>query len=304
MNRFFSILVSLFLSFNGLMAQDNTGIDITLYPSGIPNSINVVKAEKIRVEDNGQRFIMGTSQPTLTMYAPANPNGQAVIICPGGGYAGTAIDKEGILVAQSLNEVGVTAFVLKYRTPNDETCVEKSLAPLQDAQQAIRIVRDRAEEWKINQQKIGIMGFSAGGHLAASTSTLFNFKADASNSSTTSLRPDFSILVYPVISFEAPLVHEGSRLNLLGKKHSKKMRKQFSPEQQITSNTPPAFLVHAADDGAVKVGNSIAYYETCLNEGVLAEMHLYPRGGHGFGMDNPTTPDAWMERLKNWLTTL
>lgn len=297
------LFLTLMVSVNNMTAQQE-GVDIPLYPDGIPNSKDVVTEETIRMEDNGQRFIKDTADPTLTMFAPTNPNGQAVVICPGGGYSGTAIDKEGILVAQSLNEVGVTAFVLKYRTPSDETCVDKSLAPLQDAQQAIRIVRSQAAKFKIDGQKIGIMGFSAGGHLAATTATLFDFKADKINNSSTSVRPDFVVLIYPVISFNEPLVHEGSRFKLLGENPTQAQKDQFSPELQITEKSPPAFLVHAADDYGVKIGNSIAYYEACLNANVLAEMHLYPKGGHGFGMNNTTTPDAWMDRLKNWLTTL
>jgi acetyl esterase/lipase len=250
------------------------------------------------------RIIFHTAVPTLTVFKPPHPNGQAVIICPGGGYTVTAFDKEGVLVAQSLIRDSITAFVLKYRIPQDRTNIDRSLAPLQDAQQAIRQVRKKAEKYGVDPGRIGIMGFSAGGHLASSVATHFDRMADPNETDTTSVRPDFAILIYPVISFSDELTHMGSRNNLIGTDPGEADILYWSNEKQVGPDSPPAFLVHAGDDEAVPVGNSLAYYQACLEKGVPAEMHIYPAGGHGFGLYNTTTPDSWMDRLKNWLRTL
>ncbi len=278
--------------------------EMPLYPGAIPNSRNVPDTEVVEGRETGGRFISNTAVPTLSVFLPKHPNGKAVVICPGGGYRGTAIDKEGVLVAQSLNADSITAFVLKYRIPQDLTNVDKSLAPLQDAQQAIRFVRKNAAKYKVDPAKIGIMGFSAGGHLAASAATRFHKMADPNETDTTSVRPDFVVLVYPVISFTDELVHKGSRTNLLGENPSPSDILLCSAEKQVTPDSPPAFLVHAADDKSVPVGNSLAYYSACLENGIPVEMHLYPKGGHGFGMFNTTTPDEWMGRLRNWVRML
>jgi acetyl esterase/lipase len=238
------------------------------------------------------------------MYKPAEQNGMSVIICPGGAYAILAWDKEGTKVAEEFNKWGVTAFVLKYRLPDDTTMIDRSLAPLQDAQQAVRMVRSNAIQWGIDKNKIGIMGFSAGGHLASTAATHFTFNADAANIDTTSVRPDFAILVYPVISFDSMITHKGSRNNLVGANASIEKINFFSNELQVAANTPPVFLVHAGDDGAVPVENSIRFYQACIKNKVPAEMHLYPKGGHGFGLINKTTTDNWMERLHNWLSSV
>lgn len=227
-----------------------------------------------------------------------------MIICPGGGYSILAFDKEGTRVAEEVNKWGVTAFVLKNRLPDDSINIDRSLAPLQDAQQAVRYVRSHATAFSIDPKKIGIMGFSAGGHLASTAATHFNFKADPTNTDTTSARPDFAILVYPVISFDSSITHKGSRNNLIGTSPAQATTDFFSNELQVTSQTPPSFLVHASDDGAVPVENSIRYYLACVKNKVPVEIHVYPNGGHGFGMNNKTTDDNWMERLRNWLNRL
>jgi acetyl esterase/lipase len=278
--------------------------EMPLYPGIIPNARQVPDPERVVERETGGRAFHDTAVPTLTVFTPAHPNGKAVIICPGGGYVKTAFDKEGILVAKSLLEDSITAFVLKYRIPQDLTNVDKSLAPLQDAQQAIRYVRKNAKNYQLNPTKIGIMGFSAGGHLAASAATHFRKPADSNETDTTAVRPDFVVLIYPVISFSDELTHRGSREHLLGTDPTEAEILNWSNEEQVGPDAPPAFLVHAADDTAVPVGNSLAYYQACVAHGVPAEMHLYPRGGHGFGMYNKTTPDDWMGRLKNWLKTL
>jgi acetyl esterase/lipase len=294
------LITILFCSQTMLQAQ-SASPEMPLYPGPIPNTKAVGNLEHVEFRNDGTRFIYDTSLPTLTAYLPKTPNGMAVIICPGGGYSGTAIDKEGILVAQTLNEDGITAFVLKYRIPQDTAQIDKSLAPLQDAQQAIRSVRRGASKHGVNPHKIGIMGFSAGGHLAASAATRFYTFAQPNVTDTTSVRPDFVVLIYPVINLGQELMHEGSRINLLGQSPSEAQIQLFSTDLHVRADTPPAFLVHTGDDAAVPVGNSIAFYQACLKYNVPAEMHLYPAGGHGFGMFNTTTKDRWIERLRNWL---
>jgi pectinesterase len=276
---------------------------ISLYSNEVPNSKPAPDKENWVTRDNVTR-VAKVSHPTLTIYKPAKPNGRSVIICPGGGYSILAFDKEGTKVAEEMNRWGITAFVLKYRLPDDTTNIDRSLAPLQDAQQAIRLVRTNAKEWGINSNQIGIMGFSAGGHLASTAATHFDFKADASSNDTVSLRPDFAILIYPVISMDSSITHKGSRNNLIGSKPTEEKTIFFSNELQVNKNTPPSFLVLAADDGTVPAANSIRYYEACIKNKVPAEIHIYPKGGHGFGMYNKTTDDNWMERLKNWMGRL
>ncbi len=273
-----------------------------LYPEGIPDSKTTKDQEVTTIRDAKHLNISRVSRPALTVFlAPKeNANGTAVIICPGGGYVNLAAGHEGVEVAKSFNEMGITAFVLKYRIPNDTTMVNKEIGPLQDAQRAIQIVRQRAKEWHIDPARIGIMGFSAGGHLASTAGTHFS-KAVIDNKDNINLRPDFLILLYPVISFTDSLAHMGSRNQLIGKNPSADKITEYSNELQVTAQTPPAFLVHAGDDKTVKVQNSIDFYLALQKNKVPAEMHIYPKGGHGFGMDNNTTTDKWMERLKNWL---
>jgi acetyl esterase/lipase len=236
------------------------------------------------------------------MYTPAvrNTKKAAVIICPGGGYSILAASHEGSDVAKVFTEWGLTAFVLKYRLPDDSIMVDKSIGPLQDAQRALQLVRQNAAAWDIDPARIGIMGFSAGGHLAATASTHFS-NAVIDNPHDISLRPDFSILVYPVISFNDSIAHMGSRINLVGPSATPAQVRAFSNELQVNSQTPPAFMVHAADDKGVNVQNSLRYYQALLANQVLSEIHVYPRGGHGFGMNNKTTEDKWMDHLRNWL---
>lgn len=293
--KFLFLLIS-FLSFTYADAQQT----YPLYENTIPNSKPTVDKEKS--VNNGILIISEVSVPTMTVYQPKkqNKSKSAVIICPGGGYGILASGHEGSDVALALNKMGITAFVLKYRLPNDEIMQDKTIGPLQDAQRALQMVRERAKEWKIDVAKVGIMGFSAGGHLAASASTLFDHPL-IDNKLETSLRPDFSILIYPVISFSDSLTHLGSRENLAGKNPSEEIKKLYSCELQVTSNTPKAFIVHASDDADVSAKNSLAYYEALLSNKIYGEMLLYPHGGHGFGMNNKTTSDKWMDNLKSWM---
>lgn len=276
---------------------------IPLYSGAIPNSKPAANTEKSEIRDNGTQIISNISIPTLTLFLPAKAAATrvAVIICPGGGYHINAMKHEGTDVAKKLNEWGVAAFVLKYRIPNDETMVNKEIGPLQDAQQAIRVVRENAVKWNVDPGKIGVMGFSAGGHLAATAATHFNKPVIGAGN--VNLRPDFLILGYPVISFMDNIGHTGSRDNLLGKSPSKEKILEYSNEYQVTPETPPTFLIHAGDDKGVMPANSIVFYESLLKNKVPAELHIYERGGHGFGMDNPTTDEMWMDSLRNWLVS-
>lgn len=268
----------------------------------IPNSKPVKDQEVTVTRDAKHINVSKTTTPTLTVFLPQaeKANGTAIIVCPGGGYSNTSMSHEGYEVAKALNEMGVAAFVLKYRIPNDSTMINKETGPIQDAQKAIQMVRRRAAEWHVNTARVGIMGFSAGGHLASTAGTHF-LHLYLNDKDTTSLRPDFLVLLYPVISFSDSLAHMGSRNQLIGKNPSPQKILEFSNELQVTAQTPPTFLVHAEDDKTVKVQNSVEFYLALQKNKVPAEMHLYPKGGHGFGMDNATTKDKWMERLQNWL---
>lgn len=275
---------------------------IPLYDKVIPNSKPAPDEEKTTVRADGILVIDNVQKPSITVYLPAKEkaNGTAVIICPGGAYFIEAASHEGIDVAKEFTKWGITAFVLKYRLPNDKWMIDKSIGPLQDGQRAIQIVRQNAAKWGIDTSRIGIMGFSAGGHLAATIATHFH-KNYIDNVDGISLRPNFQILGYPVISLSDSLAHMGSRTNLLGKNPTPEAIKDFSNELQVTTDAPPAFLVHASDDNTVKAQNSVLYYLALLDKKIPAEMHMYERGGHGFGMHNKTSKDEWMERLHNWM---
>jgi acetyl esterase/lipase len=278
---------------------------LPLYEGVIPNSKPSANKERSATDAAGILRISKVSVPTLTMYVPEKQSEKrsAVIICPGGGYGILAASHEGTDVAKVFNEMGITAFVLKYRLPDDSIMLDKSIGPLQDAQRAIQLVRENVQQFNIDGAKIGIMGFSAGGHLAASASTRFTEQL-IQNPKQTSLRPDFSILIYPVISFMDGITHKGSRMNLLGKIQTLETLQKFSNELRVTEQTPPAFLVHAGDDPAVSVANSISYYEALLKQKIYSNMIIYPHGGHGFGMNNKTTNDKYMLNLKNWLNSI
>ena len=278
--------------------------EMKLYKGRVPNATNAPDKENTTIGVDKVMRVAKVSLPSITMYKPAQQNGMSIIICPGGGYSILAWNKEGTDVAEEFNTWGITAFVLKYRLPDDTTMVDKSIGPLQDAQQAVRLVRSNAADWGLDKNRIGIMGFSAGGHLASTAATHFTFKADPKNNDATSPRPDFAILVYPVISFDTGFTHIGSRNRLIGATPPADKIAFFSNELQVTPDAPPIFLVHAGDDKGVPVENSIRFYQACIKNKVPAEMHLYPKGGHGFGLHNTTTTDSWMERLRNWLMNL
>jgi acetyl esterase/lipase len=281
-----------------LMAQDF----LPLYLAGIPNYKTVVNKQKATKGVDGIERISDVSIPTYRFFpAPGSKNPQScVVICPGGGYRILASSHEGYDIAAKFNEVGVSALVLYYRLPADSAQVEKKYAPLQDAQAAIALVRNNAVKWNIDPAKVGIMGFSAGGHLAATASTHFN-KDYTGIHAGANLRPDFSILLYPVISMRS-FGHGGSKLSLLGQNPTEEELALFSNEEQVTTQTPKAFLVHASDDNAVPLKNSLLYAEQLTANKIPVDLHVYAKGGHGFGLNNKTTSgDLWFDRLISWM---
>jgi len=277
-----------------------------LWPDKKPDE----NGEKVRELTKGKvdRFISNVTVPVLYVHLPPadKANGAAVVICPGGAYVGVAIDREGHDVARWLNSIGVAGIVLKYRMPNPAATGEQIPWPLQDAQRAIRLVRQRAAEWKIDPNRVGIMGFSAGGHLASTAGTHFDAgKADAQDPiEQQSCRPDFIILGYPVITFNPPIAHTGSRDNLLGKNADATLIEKYSNELQVTAQTPPAFLVHARDDG-VNVENSIQFAEAMKKAGVPCELQLYDKGGHGYGLGmNGGEVAGWPAQCEKWMRSM
>jgi len=275
---------------------------IPLYHNNeVKGSIPCSRKEKIDTS-GGRIHISHVTEPSLTIYRPANINKtrSAVIVCPGGSYINLSMTHEGYDVAKELNKYGINAFVLKYRLPNDSCMQNKEIGPLQDIQQAIILVKTHAKEWGIDSSKLGVLGFSAGGHLVSTSLTHFN-TCYADNPLDISVRPAFGILIYPVISFQEEIAHAFSRGNLLGKKSSKEKMDLFSNEKQVTPQTPPCFLVHAEDDKTVPVKNSIRFYEALVDNEIKAEMLIYQSGGHGFGLVNPSTKEAWMDKVILWL---
>jgi len=244
--------------------------------------------------------------PTIEVRLPAkgNATGQAVVICPGGGYGVLAYDWEGTDFAGLFNAHGIAAIVVKYRLPEDASNVEPPKTPLLDVSRALRLTRAHAAEWNIDPDRIGIMGFSAGGHLASTLGTHFDAgQADAADPvERLSSRPDFMVLVYPVISMDPAIAHGGSRRNLIGENPPAELVHYYSNELQVTAETPPTFLVHSSDDAAVPVQNSLRFYEALLEHGVPAEMHLYPYGGHGYSFAlGRGRLEGWTRNLIDWL---
>lgn len=321
-----SLIIVLLMSF----AISNAQQVILLYGGKIPNSKDIAGlTDTSAVFPSGNKkihFILRVARPDLTVFLPekSKATGIAVIICPGGGYTGLAIDHEGYDIAKKLNEKGIAGFVLKYRLPNAEFVNNKEFVPLQDAQRAIQLVRENAKKWGVNPNKIGIEGNSAGGHLAATAGTHYQ-KILIDNPLKTSLRPDFMVLNYPVISMADSLAHLGSRYNLIGeglspeelntvmsdwKTSEQKLAnlpvnvekiKEYSNELQVTSDTPPIFITHAVDDNTVKIQNSLVFIAALQKNKVPVESFFYAKGGHGYGMDNPTSDVDWIDSCMNWI---
>lgn len=268
---------------------------IPLWPEGVPGTRDL---DPERLEDGR---ISNVSQPTLTVYGPAvdHPNGTAVIIAPGGGYARLSTEREGVQYANWLSTLGVTSFVLKSRLQEFG-----HPAPLQDMLRAVRIVRSRAGEFHFNPGRIGVIGSSAGGHLAASAGTLYDHAAGRTGAplDAVSARPDFLILMYPVITMDDPVVHAGSRRALLGANPAPELLRLLSVEKQVTSATPPTLLIHTQEDQSVPLENSILFYQALTHAKVPAEMYLFERGVHGLAMKQGFgTASDWPRRAEEWL---
>lgn len=278
---------------------------IPLYEGKIPGSKDSETYKEVsETGKDGIIRISKVSEPTLMVFqAPAAiANGAAVIICPGGGYSILAYNHEGTAIAKRFNEIGVTAFVLKYRLPSEEIMVDKTYALLQDAEQAIYLIRKDAKKYGIKTNKIGIMGFSAGGHFASTLLTHYH-DVKINDAEKISLKPDFGALIYPVISFEES-VHTGTMKNLLGPNPPDSLKHYFSANQNVTKKTPPIFLVHAKDDTTVPVQNSILMYDSLKKHHVKTELYLYQNGGHGFGLHNKTSDVDWFNLLRDWLKNI
>jgi acetyl esterase/lipase len=266
-------------------------------------------------EETGEVIIFDTAdivrvrnvqKPDIAVFLPSKKNstGEAIVICPGGGYGILAYDWEGSDIARWFNSQGIAAFVLKYRLPGSRSNVVPHKSPLLDAKRAMRQVRYHAEKWNIDPEKVGVMGFSAGGHLASTLSTHFD-EGDSGNADPIereSCRPDFSVLVYPVISFTEDFQHAGSRINLIGKDADEELIKYYSNELQVTWDTPPAILIHSGDDKAVPVENSMVYYNALQKEEIASELHIYPYGGHGYSLAiGQGHLSTWPDRVIEWI---
>ncbi len=250
--------------------------------------------------------VRNVQMPDIAVFLPSKKNttGEAVVICPGGGYGILAYDWEGSDIARWLNSQGIAAFVLKYRLPGSKSNIVPHKSPLMDAQRAMRLVRSNADKWNVDPGKIGIMGFSAGGHLASTLSTHYDAGDPASSDPVEkeSCRPDFSILMYPVISFADEITHKGSREALLGTDPDPDLVRLFSNELQVTADTPPAILIHSEDDQAVPVENSLEYYKALKENQVTSELHIYPYGGHGYSLAiGQGHLSTWPDRVIEWI---
>ena len=292
-----TFFVTLFLITVGLNAQDKV---LKVWPNGAPNHNGMDEPEE---KFEGAR-VRKVSEAEMYVYLPEKEKntGAAVVICPGGGYWIEAMDHEGYQMAEWLQERGVAGIVLKYRLPYGHHEI-----PSGDARQAMRIVRNNAKEWGIHSEKIGIAGSSAGGHLASTVGTRIDYGNSESQNplEKISSRPDFMLLLYPVISFNEEFGHMGSRKNLIGEGNDWKLVEKYSNELHVTPETPPTFLVLADDDKSVIPRNSVEFYLALKENNVPAEMHIFAEGGHGFGMNKKNLPvDQWPDLFLNWLKAI
>lgn len=280
-----------------LIAQDKI---LKVWPNGAPNHNGMDDPEE---KYDGVR-VRNVSEAEMYVYLPKKEKntGAAVVICPGGGYRIEAMDHEGYDIAKWLQSKGIAGIVLKYRLPYGHHEI-----PSGDARQTMRIVRMNAKDWGIDSGKIGIAGSSAGGHLASTVGTVFDtgIKESSCPIEQVSCRPDFMLLLYPVISFNEEFGHMGSRKNLIGESNNWKLAKKYSNELNVTAETPPTFLVLADDDKSVVPRNSIEFYSALKKNNVPAEIHIFQKGGHGFGITKKNLPaDQWPELFYQWLTAI
>ena len=294
------LILTLFFGVTDFLQAQNEVVP--LWSNEIPGAINTIDYKEVEDIKNGVlEHISKVSKPTLSVFLPEKPNGAAVVICPGGGYSNLYVFGEGVKVAKWFNSLGITAFILKYRLPSDEIMKDKTIGPLQDAQESIRFIRRNAAKWGINSQKVGVIGFSAGGHLASTLSTHYNDEVYKVTDAV-SARPDFSILIYPVISMEEKVTHQGSKNKLLGLAPAAELIEKYSNEKQINALSPPTFMIHAIDDKTVPVENSIQYFLALKRFNVPSEMHLYQNGKHGFGLGRDgTSSQKWTKQCEEWL---
>lgn len=279
-----------------VLAQDF----IPLWEKGkMPNSKGLELKDDIR---NERIYQVGT--PGFYAFFPSNQEnkGAAILICPGGGYERLAYIIAGLQMAKWFNSMGISAFVLNYRLPNSPDLQQREIAPLQDAQRAMRVIRQNAEKWQIKPDKIGIFGTSAGGHLAANLGIATeDFAKIGDDLDKHSFAPNFMILVSPVITM-GEFTHTGSKKNLLGENPTKELVDKYSLEKQVTAKTPPAFLVHATDDKAVSVRNSLMFYNALLDKNISASLHIFPQGGHYIALrNNPGSTEEWTRLTELWL---
>ena len=278
---------------------------LPLWPEGqIPHRLPS-EEEEVH-ETDGILRISRVQVPGLEVYLPdaERATGKAVLIFPGGGYHILAYHWEGTDFAKLLQQHGIAGIVVKYRLPVSRSVESPALVPLSDAQRAMRVCRAHAAAWGVDPEQIGVMGFSAGGHLAASLSTQYEARVypELDEPDRQSARPAFSALIYPVITFSTPAMHSGSREALLGSSPVDSLVRFFSPERQVNAQTPPAFLVHAADDTAVPVENSLMYYGALREQGVAASLHVFPQGGHGFALGRDDAYlSLWTDLLVAWI---
>jgi len=293
----------LFVSIN-LQGQPFT---LPIYNGTVPNSKPTQITES--VEYGNSKLIKNVSVPEITVFLPTKQfaTGQCVIICPGGGYVQLSMDLEGTDIAGYLNSIGVAALILKYRLPSNEYCIEPHKAPLLDAQRAVRLVRANAENWDFDQNKIGIMGFSAGGHLASTLGTHFDYGNPLAEDTIErqSCRPDFMVLMYSVVSITDSPGRSTSKKNLLGENPGTDLIYEYSNVFHVTEDTPPAFLCHANNDDRVPAEQSLLMYKALTDKNIPCEMHIFSEGGHGFGLaTNNDHVASWANSMRLWLKSL
>jgi acetyl esterase/lipase len=279
---------------------------IPLWPAQAPGSAHLTFPERVveRSTEVGvrDRAVTGVTAPDMTVFRPERPNGTAILVAPGGGYQRMVIDKEGVEIAQWLNALGITVFVLKYRLPG-EGHEQAQQVSLQDAQRAVRLIRARADEFGVMPWHIGVMGFSAGGHVIARVATEFNAHvySPVDDADALSARPDFAVLAYPVITMDAAFAHSGSRATLLGNEPDEAAVAHFSAENNVSVETPPTFILLADDDPTVPAENAAHFYLALRRVGVSAELHSFQHGLHGFGVRHADQPEgAWMQLFEAW----
>jgi len=299
----FSLVITLF-TLSALVAQD---YKMELWQDNIPNNMETGENE---TWDTTDLIRVGNVQkPAISVYLPPErvATGQAVVICPGGGYTYLSYQWEGVEIAKWLNSNGIAAIVLKYRIPFTKNNIIGHMSPLIDAKRAMRLVRYNAYKWNIDKNKIGIMGFSAGGHLASTLAVYYDEKDEfvTDEIDNISSKPNFAILIYPVISMYKPNVHMGSRINLIGENPDKELIDRYATHLHVSEKTPPAFLVHSSDDVVVPVENSILFYKALVDKGVPAELHIYPYGGHGYSLGlGQHFLNSFTDRCIDWLKWL